>query len=174
MNYSKFVLLTALLLPEAALASQMSSTNYASNAGQIVSGGSTAAKDAPSVLKSGSSAAASNLFASTKADSLGQGAFLPSSGSSSPAYAAKPATLPEIASIAPCGASSGDINCDGVVDVADALLALKAGAGLSHLSSAEISRGDVGPLLNGATVQDGRIDIEDAMLILRKSVGLNF
>ncbi len=69
-------------------------------------------------------------------------------------------------------AHTGDINGDNMVDIVDALLALKSGVGLVQLSSSEISRGDVGPLVNGVAVGDGRIDIEDTILILRKAVGL--
>ena len=67
---------------------------------------------------------------------------------------------------------NGDINGDGVVDIIDALLGLQAGIGLVQLTSSEISRGDVGPLVNNVAVGDGRIDIEDTILILRKAVGL--
>lgn len=69
---------------------------------------------------------------------------------------------------------NGDINGDGVVDIVDALLALQAGIGLVQLSSSEISRGDVGPLINNIAIGDGRIDIEDTILILRKAVGLSW
>ena len=71
-------------------------------------------------------------------------------------------------------AHTGDVNGDGVVNIIDALLALKTGVGLVQLSSSELSRGDVGPLLNGVALGDGRIDIEDTILILRKAVGLSW
>jgi len=71
-------------------------------------------------------------------------------------------------------AHSGDVNGDGVVDIVDALLALRNGIGLVKLADSEVSRGDVGPLVNGVTVGDGRIDIEDTILILRKAVGISW
>jgi hypothetical protein len=105
---------------------------------------------------------------------IGQGVFMPPGGSSSPGYSTKPATTATIAGGGACGVRSGDINCDGVVDIVDALLALKTGVGLTQLTAAEIVRGDVGPLVNSVSVGDGRIDIEDSILILRKAVGLSW
>ena len=58
------------------------------------------------------------------------------------------------------------------MDIIDALLALKSGVGLMQLSSAEVTRCDVGPLVKNVAVGDGIIDVEDSMLILRKAVGL--
>ena len=69
---------------------------------------------------------------------------------------------------------TGDIDGDGKVDIADALLSLQSAAGLIHLSDTEILRGDIGPLVNDIPVGDGKIDIEDAILILRKAVGLSW
>jgi GH25 family lysozyme M1 (1,4-beta-N-acetylmuramidase) len=59
----------------------------------------------------------------------------------------------------------GDINGDGVVDTADARLAMRASVGLENLSADQIKRGDV----DG----DGKISPADAREILRMSVGLN-
>ncbi len=69
-------------------------------------------------------------------------------------------------------AHTGDINGDGVIDIVDALLALKATVGAIQLSAAEVTRGDVGPLVSNVSVGDGKIDIEDSILLLRKSIGL--
>ena len=148
-----------LLCAPAAMATTMSSPNYTNNAGRIVSGGS-AATDVSGMTKAGIA--------------IGQGVYMPPGGSSSPTYSSQPATLPVIAGGGGCGVRSGDVNCDGVVDIVDALLAIKAGVGLTQLTAAEIVRGDVGPLVNSVSVGDGRIDIEDSILILRKAVGLNW
>ncbi len=66
----------------------------------------------------------------------------------------------------------GDLNGDGIVDVADALRSLKIAIGLITPTASDQSRGDVGPLVNGKVVADGKIDITDAVLILEKTVGL--
>ena len=58
----------------------------------------------------------------------------------------------------------GDMNGDGKVTAADALLALRIAVGLVPSTPAEIAIGD----LNG----DGKITAADALLILRKAVGL--
>lgn len=152
-------LAAVLLCAPAAMATTMSSPNYTSNAGRIVSGG-TASTDTSGMSKTGIA--------------IGQGVFIPAGGSSSPGYSTKPASLPVIAGGGACGVRSGDINCDGVVDIVDALLAIKTGVGLTQLTAAEIVRGDVGPLVNRVSVGDGRIDIEDSILILRKAVGLSW
>ncbi|WP_198134517.1 fibronectin type III domain-containing protein [Geotalea uraniireducens] len=67
---------------------------------------------------------------------------------------------------------SGDINGDGKVDIADALLALQMAVGLITPTSAQLATGDVAPLSNGKPAPDGAIDIADAMLILEKAVGM--
>jgi hypothetical protein len=152
-------LITALLLPTAAFAVTQNSTNYSINAGRIVSGG-TAATDDSGLTKSGIS--------------VGQGIYIPPAGTTSPSYTTKAAELPTIATGGEGILHSGDINGDGRVDIVDALLALKAGVHLIQLSSTELFRGDVGPLVKGVAVGNGRIDVEDAMLILRKAVRLGW
>jgi len=62
----------------------------------------------------------------------------------------------------------GDINNDGVVDMADALLAQRHVSGLITLDSTQIARGDVAPV--GAP--DGILDIADVLVIMRKAMGL--
>ena len=139
-------------------AATMTSPGYTINAGGITSGGSSAS-DVNGMSKTGIA--------------IGQAVYMPPVASSSPNYGSKPVVLTSPAS----GGGTlhtGDINGDGVVDIVDALLALKAGVGLTQLTAAEIVRGDVGPLVNNVPVGDGRIDIEDTILILRKSVGLSW
>ncbi|QEM69196.1 hypothetical protein FO488_14185 [Geobacter sp. FeAm09] len=147
---------TLLLLPVAAFAATSSSTNYTISVGRSVGGGGSATDTA-------------GLSATGAA--IGLGVLIPPKGSSSTGYSVTPATLAAM----PSGTlRSGDINGDGAVDVIDALLALKASAGLVQLSAPEVTRGDVGPLVNGVPVGDNRIDIEDTVLILRKAVGLGW
>ena len=62
------------------------------------------------------------------------------------------------------GKNRGDVNGDGKVDSADAMLVMKCDAGLLSLSNDEIKRAD----LNG----DGKIDSCDAVYILRIAAGL--
>ncbi|MSM39796.1 MAG: hypothetical protein GJT30_09295 [Geobacter sp.] len=56
--------------------------------------------------------------------------------------------------------------------IVDALQSLQATVGLNSLTGSQISRLDVAPMVNGASVGDGVIDIEDVIIILRKAVGL--
>jgi uncharacterized repeat protein (TIGR02543 family) len=67
---------------------------------------------------------------------------------------------------------SGDLNGDGVVDIRDAMLALRIAVGLDKSTALLLARGDVGPLVNGKPQPDGRIDVGDVTVLLRKSVGL--
>ena len=67
--------------------------------------------------------------------------------------------------------SSGDLNGDGVVNVADALLALQIATGQIPVTSIDLARGDVAPLVNGKPLPDGKITIADALIILQKAVG---
>ena len=66
----------------------------------------------------------------------------------------------------------GDLNGDGKVDIADALLALEFAIRLRTPSAADIAAGDVAPILGGKSTPDGKIDIADAVAILQKTVGL--
>ena len=68
--------------------------------------------------------------------------------------------------------ANGDVNGDGVVDIADALLALRISVGLEAATVDYIRRGDVAPLVNGKPAPDGFIDVGDVQLILRRIVGL--
>ena len=68
----------------------------------------------------------------------------------------------------------GDLNGDGVVDISDALLALRIAVGIVSLSPSadEFVRGDVAPLTGGVPTPDGAITVADALLILKRAVGL--
>jgi hypothetical protein len=66
----------------------------------------------------------------------------------------------------------GDINGDGKVDIADALMALNFAVDLIQASPDQLSRGDVSPIVNGIATPDGMLDIQDALMILRAAVGL--
>lgn len=67
----------------------------------------------------------------------------------------------------------GDVNGDGVVDIADALLALQIAVGNIQPTTQELQRGDMAPLINGVSVSNGVIDIGDVVLILSKVVANN-
>lgn len=67
---------------------------------------------------------------------------------------------------------TGDLNGNGVVDVADALLAMRIAVGLDNPTALLLARGDVGPLVNGKPQPDGKIDVGDVTVLLRKAVGL--
>ncbi len=66
----------------------------------------------------------------------------------------------------------GDLNGDNVVDIADALKALRIAAGLDVPTASDIAHGDVAPLVNGIRTPDGKIDLADVVAILRKVAGL--
>ena len=61
-------------------------------------------------------------------------------------------------------ALKGDINGDGIVDAADAVLALRFDAGLISLTDEQVKTADVN--------SDGIADAADAVLILRYDAGL--
>ena len=158
-HITRAILAATLLLPPAAQAATQSSPNYSITGASIVSGGGSST-DAEGVSKTGVA--------------IGRTLYLPPDVTAgSPNYTSKP-----VAQVAPGGGGgflhTGDINGDGVVDIVDALLALKSGVGLLPLSSAELTRGDVGPLVKGIPVGNGVIDVEDAILVLRKAVGLGW
>ena len=153
---SILVTAAALAVPCFSSASTMSSPGYESSLGDTPSGAGISSS--PSYI--------------VKPGIVGS-AIAIAPGTASPGYSLKPASLARAALLSG-GIHSGDINNDGVVDIVDALLALQAGVGLMQLSSAEVARGDVGPLVNAVAVGDGRIDIEDAILVLRMTVGLSW
>ena len=108
----------------------------------------------------------------------GEDIFNPLQESSSYNYSSVPLALAGLSVTGSVGiallAHSGDINGDGIVDIGDALLALKFAVGQLQPTLPELARGDVAPLVNGISIGDGKIDIEDAVLILRKAVGLGW
>lgn len=65
----------------------------------------------------------------------------------------------------------GDINGDGKVDLADALLAMQMAVGTVQPTSDQLARGDVAPLVNGKPSPDGKINTADAVVILQKIIG---
>jgi len=69
----------------------------------------------------------------------------------------------------------GDMNGDGAVTVADAVMALRIYAGFIKPAGSELAyylaHGDVGPLVGGKVSPNGALDLSDALLILRKAVG---
>lgn len=65
----------------------------------------------------------------------------------------------------------GDINGDGIVSTADALLATQIASGAIPLTPKSLAHGDVYPLVNGRPAPDGKIDSNDAQQILNKIVG---
>ncbi len=67
---------------------------------------------------------------------------------------------------------SGDLNGDGIVNMIDAMMALRIAAGLDTPTAAELAHCDVAPLVNGVRVPDGKVDLDDVVAILRKSAGL--
>lgn len=80
-----------------------------------------------------------------------------------------------IYALTPAGISSrnGDINGDGKVDIADALLAMQISLGIAPAPTFEqLLRVDVAPLVNHVPVPDGRIRLDDAILILQKAIGI--
>ncbi len=66
----------------------------------------------------------------------------------------------------------GDFNGTGVVDITDALRAMRITTGLVTATPQDLLHGDVAPLVNGVPAPDNIINIADALLILRKLVGL--
>lgn len=69
-------------------------------------------------------------------------------------------------------AVAGDLNDDGVVNNADALLAERIALGLITPTPFQQAAGDVAPLVNGVPSPDGVINFQDVLLIQRKALGL--
>jgi len=67
--------------------------------------------------------------------------------------------------------SKGDLNLDGVVDIRDILLAMRALNGQVTLSAEQLSRGDVAPLVSGIPSPDGQFSVGDLLVITRKAMG---
>jgi hypothetical protein len=67
---------------------------------------------------------------------------------------------------------TGDVDGDGVVRLADAMLVLRFVAGTQQPTPAEFAQADVGPFIGGKPAPNGQIDISDALHILRKALAL--
>jgi hypothetical protein len=81
-----------------------------------------------------------------------------------------------IQALTPAGISSrdGDINWDGKVDIADALMSLKVLVGIEPQPSfLQMLHGDVGPLVNGEPTVDSRMRMSDVVVILEKIIGVS-
>jgi hypothetical protein len=68
--------------------------------------------------------------------------------------------------------ANGDVDGDGKIDIADALLALQVAVKIVKPTAAQLSRGDVAPLEYRQPKPDGKIDIGDVVVILEQIVGL--
>ena len=66
----------------------------------------------------------------------------------------------------------GDIDGDGSVTLADAMVVLRLVVLNEVPSKRQLLHGDVGPLLDGKVNPKGKLDIVDVVLILRKAMGL--
>jgi serpin B len=74
------------------------------------------------------------------------------------------------------GKADGDLTQDGVVNVGDALIALRFALNLEpgHPTAEELFHGDVAPLdSNNQPNPDGQITVGDALLILQMALGIN-
>ena len=68
---------------------------------------------------------------------------------------------------------SGDINGDGVVDVADALQAMRMLLNIAPVTATDAVALDVAPLgVDNKPLGDTRQDISDVVLVLKKAVGV--
>ena len=68
--------------------------------------------------------------------------------------------------------ADGDINNDGVVNVADLILASQIVLGLKTPTASELSHGDVAPLMAGVPTPDGEFNVADLLIIQKKVLGL--
>jgi len=68
--------------------------------------------------------------------------------------------------------ADGDLNGDGLVNAADALLSIRILTGQLTPTQDQIYHGDVAPLVNAIPVPDGLFMLSDALVIQRKALGL--
>jgi YD repeat-containing protein len=68
--------------------------------------------------------------------------------------------------------ADGDLNADGIVNIADILLLQRIVLGLRTPSANEAIRGDVAPLVNGAPASDGQLNAGDLVVLHRRVIGL--
>ncbi len=145
-----------LLSPLAAQAGTMSSPTYSSESGSTLAGAGSA----------------SSPGYSSRAGAVGN-AFAVPPGSTSPSYTLYPAIPAKMdAGIITSTLPTGDVNSDGSVTIADALLALQISVGSVAVTKAHLKNGDVAPFVDLKPVPDGAITVADALIILRKVVGL--
>jgi hypothetical protein len=64
--------------------------------------------------------------------------------------------------------ADGDLDASGVVDIADALIAMRIASGLVNATSTHLQHGDVAP----SGVLDGVVDISDALVVMKMAAGL--
>lgn len=69
------------------------------------------------------------------------------------------------------GSADGDINADGVVNIADLLLGQRILFGLVSPTTAQLQHGDVAPLVAGVPSPDGQFNVADLLVIERKVMG---
>jgi hypothetical protein len=119
-------------------------------------------------LAGGGSAASPDYKA--KASAIGNSVDF-AANPSSPGYRLRPALAAKAAQYRST-LPSGDIDGDGSVTIADALLALQISVGTVAASSEQLKRGDVAPFISGRPVPDGVITVADALVILRKVINL--
>ncbi len=67
---------------------------------------------------------------------------------------------------------NGDVNGDGTIDIKDAMKVLRLSLGLEASTAEHKLRGDVAPVLNGASRPDGVLDVFDVIYLIEKIVGL--
>lgn len=67
---------------------------------------------------------------------------------------------------------SGDIDGNGVVNILDALEALRIAANAVTPTQTQLDRADIGPSLDQLSCPNSKIDISDALLILKKATGV--
>jgi hypothetical protein len=71
------------------------------------------------------------------------------------------------------GGKMGDVNGDGLINVGDAILALRISVGLVASPTPRMLRfGDVAPTAADGTVGDGKVTPSDALVILRKALSI--
>lgn len=149
-----YLLVLILSLSPLAQAADLTSPTYRIKTGDTPAGGGSAASPGYSA----------------KTSALGDAIDI-ASGSSSPDYRLKPALTAKAVQYRST-LPSGDIDGDGSVTLADALLALQISVGAVVATSEQLKNGDVAPLLNGRPDPDGVITVADALIILRKVLKL--
>jgi len=149
-KYSIFAILLLLTGAPPCLASDMSSTNYVLQHDMISNGSGTASSASFSMTGISRSAVADTGYSSQFINA--NNVWFQSE------------SVPIVL--------AGDLNNDGNVDVADALLAFRMTAGMISPTVTDLVRGDVAPMVNGLPQPDGKIDIGDVVVLLRRAVGL--